>query len=376
MIMNKLFLVIIVCFFISCKNNTNNNLNENNFLLTGVIQNVPNNTFVYIGQQNADEYTIVDSILIIDSTFIFSLKCNKNDIYSLRFSNKKYNVYIITDTINKIDLYLDYQKLENYKIQNSKESEKLQIIENKLFEVNLKILDYLNKNQNLNEIDTLKLEYRRFLLNYLSHKDTILVDIFALSQKFITNEPVIPINEFYDVFYSVDKKLKSKFYQNEHYLLFSKFIKNYNIEKLRNNNTNTSIKPTELVDFETKTILNQNFRLANLKGRWILINFWATWCYDCYLNNQIIKRIEKLYPQINIVQISLDSDLKILNDSLNKFNFNHTLINQKDMWGGLIVNLYKVDVLPTNILIDENGKIVFYSSQINDLIPKIDKILK
>ena len=110
----------------------------------------------------------------------------------------------------------------------------------------------------------------------------------------------------------------------------------------------------QLLDLEGKTV-----RLADLRGKAVLLNFWATWCPPCKLEMPWFVELQKQYgPQgLQIVGVAMDEGNA--HDAVAKFTkeigVNYTILlgNDKvaDQYGG-------VDALPTTFYIGRDGKIV------------------
>ncbi len=336
---------------------------EYNFTVNGEISNAPLNTYVKLYYRGTDNIELADSTVIDDSKFTLHGKSNGIDFFVLEFASNPQYIYVLADSGDVISLTLDYKNLRNYIVENSEQSKLIQVLENHLNKTDSILKIYIKNNKN---IDSILLVQKEFSLNFIKKYDTSLASIIALSEKFITDEPVLPIEDNYDLFKQVQQKLLKKYGSTEYYRQFAEFIKNYEIQLARNKPLEQNIKPDKLVDFSTKTIDEQEFSLKSLQGNYILLNFWASWCMDCVENNKILKNLDN-NSNIKIVQISLDNDEKILSDTLKKYNFSHILINENKIWQSEIVKKYAVDKLPTNIVIAPNGKIVLYTTNTEKL---------
>jgi peroxiredoxin len=112
-------------------------------------------------------------------------------------------------------------------------------------------------------------------------------------------------------------------------------------------------------DFQLTNIDGSNLRLSDLRGKAVLLNFWATWCPPCKVEMPWFVELQKQYgPQgLQIVGVAMDAGNA--HDEVAKFakemglNYPVLLGNDKiaDQYGG-------VDSLPTTFYIGRDGKIV------------------
>ena len=368
--MKKLLSIILILFlFFSCKKEENTIIP--NFTISGIVKNVPDNTFVYLFHRGTDNVVKIDSTIILDSTFTLKGNTKNLDFFFIYFTNNPYYVYFLIDSADNLKFKADFNYLQNYKIENSEQSKLIQLLENKLFETNKKINDAILKN-----IDTAQIihQQKNYSLNFVKKNDSSLASIIALSQKFYNGKTILPIEENYELFKRIEKTLSKKYYKSEYYKQFAQFIKNYEINLSRIKPIEHNQKPEKIVDFEAKTIDGKKIKLSDYKNKWILLSFGATWCQSCKKTNNFLSVAEKENKKLEIIQIMLDSKLEPVKKLISKFNYKHIIIVETKIWQSDIVEKYSIERLPTNILISPDGKIVAFSDDIN--MSKIKNILK
>ena len=111
-------------------------------------------------------------------------------------------------------------------------------------------------------------------------------------------------------------------------------------------------------DFQTKTADGKPFRLSDLKGKVVLINFWATWCGPCAKEIPELVALQQKYAArgFTVVGVSEDKNPKDAADFAVATKMNYPVVMQTDTaksaYGG-------IPALPTTFILDKNGNIVF-----------------
>ena len=119
------------------------------------------------------------------------------------------------------------------------------------------------------------------------------------------------------------------------------------------------VKGSLAPDFALKSLPDgKTIQLSSLKGKAVLVNFWATWCEPCKVEMPWLIELQKKYgPQgLQIVGITKeDSDEKTIADFAHKMGVNYPVLvgtnKVLDLYGG-------IDGLPTSFFVDRSGKVV------------------
>lgn len=131
-------------------------------------------------------------------------------------------------------------------------------------------------------------------------------------------------------------------------------------------------------DFKMKDIKGNDIKLSDFKGRYLLLDFWASWCSPCRKNNIELKKIYNDYKEknIEIISISIDNNLEDWKMAVNKDNM--VWINLSDRRSNKSNSLeYGISSVPHYFLIDPSGKVILNaSSDIDKITNKLNNIFK
>jgi thiol-disulfide isomerase/thioredoxin len=117
---------------------------------------------------------------------------------------------------------------------------------------------------------------------------------------------------------------------------------------------------TQAPDFTLKVLdgSGKTMQLSTLKGKAVLVNFWATWCEPCKIEMPWLVELQKKYgPQgLQIVGVTLDdADEKTIADFARKMKINYPVVigteKVADLYGG-------INGMPMTFYLDRSGKVV------------------
>lgn len=126
-------------------------------------------------------------------------------------------------------------------------------------------------------------------------------------------------------------------------------------------------------DFKLKDLDGHEVQLSSLRGRVVLLDFWATWCGPCRAELPMIEHISKEFKEKNVIVIGIDSEepADVVRRFAAKKKLTYSIVLSADDPG--VIRAYAAHALPTVAVIDKNGIIAAYRVGEN---PRTEEILR
>ncbi len=376
--MKKLSVVLIICIsFLSCRDE----VSKNTFSVSGEIKNIPDQKIfleqLYFSQKNPE---ILDTAEIKNEKFTLAATAPEEGMYRLRMEKADRGFIFINDK-QKINFKADMNDMSldgpSFNTAANELLKKLILgLESKGKALNTSIEKLQTMQQNDSSIaletarhDELAEQYKNFVTRFIDTASDPVVAMFALGY----TKGVDPK--------TLDKVVPGLAKRFPHHKGVAEIVAQYNeyMTKLAEPKKSSRPSPGDTApDFTMNDTDGKPFSLSQLKGKYVLVDFWASWCGPCRGENPNVVAAYNKFKDKNftVLGVSLDEDktkwLKAIEDD----NLEWKQISDLKGWGSAAAPLYGFDGIPYNVLIDPDGKIIAGELRGESLHAKLEEVLK
>jgi thiol-disulfide isomerase/thioredoxin len=374
--MKKLILIsILASLFFSCGNEEISTSNS----ISGVLSNLNEGDKVYLDYLTPQEIITKDSASVDeDGSYTFNHEIEKLGYYRLRINNQNFINLVLNVSEKPIINGNGGNLMDSYTIEGSVESNKLKQF-NLAYKANALAQDSLGRLYQSNPNDPnlfVQLQQAKFgAMNKMNNTFITLIEENPASLVSLAAVQQLDPKTSTELYKKVDEALAKSMKNNPWFIDFHRKVESM---------VNLSIGDPA-PDFTLNNREGNPVSLSSLKGKIILMDFWASWCRPCRAENpNVVKAYNKYVKKgFDVLSVSLDGmpqqqDAKqnwldaIEKDSLVWDNH----LSDLKGWGSSVVPVYGIEGIPFTLLIDKEGIIIGKNLRGEELENKLAEVFK
>jgi peroxiredoxin len=330
--------------------------------VSGKIENATGKQIDLIGFVNGEPDTIGTQVLSESGEFSIPVDGGRLSFYQLAVENNGALVLAFDSTESpRVEADLHYINKE-YSVQGSKDSERIcELFNNSVayeteLDSTMKLMrDAAQAGDNANRLELsvhyndLRKEYKDYLLSFID-ADTTSAANFSVLQRLDPKQDG-------EYFIKVRNGLAPRMQGN---VFFDQLANNVaKIEHEMKMNASTGIGK-QAPDIVLPNPDGEEIALSSLRGNYVLVDFWASWCKPCRMENPNVVKLYNKYKDENfeIYGVSLDRNKDKWVNAIAEDNLTWKHVSDLQFWNSAAAKLYNVTSIPFTLLIDPDGKII------------------
>ncbi|PXV63340.1 peroxiredoxin [Dysgonomonas alginatilytica] len=347
------------------------------YIITGNLSGGSDSIQVYLQEidENTGEFVSVDTATVKNGTFLFRGIAEQNPVLRFIATEGLYRPAPVVIEVGNIDVSIDTAFVVT--VKGTALNDKYQEFSNKRNALNDQHRELSKLSKEAEEAGTLTPEYDKELSNkFDSLYNGWEKEVFAFTKANITN----PLG----VYILIDRGVAFDAAQLKELLpsLDAKVKASARMQKLEKRLQ--ALEGTEVgkqfIDIKGTTPDGKELSLSDYagKGKYVLIDFWASWCGPCIQDMPTVVKAYKQYKNkgFEVVGVSLDHDKTAWQKAIKDLNITWPQVSDLKGWETELGAAYAVNRIPHTVLLDKEGKIIAKDIHASELLSKLAELMK
>ena len=358
--MKQLLILIILCSLYSCGDNTNTPIQ-------GTATGMAEGTSLYLEELGSNNRRIaLDTAVVNTGKFAFTKTISDGTGLLILSEGNTGNQLLLVKDVQPLTLTLYKDSLSSSLVTGSIENELFNNYRNAAMQSNKKRqqliqamqkaqreTDGINVNIIRDQIAAMDAEFITEKKAVLENNTDKMVSVIALSD--LINDKVLKIEESEAYYNSLSKDIQNS--------TVGESVQNY-IAQLKSQRIASGLASigNKAPEFSAKTPDGKDLSLSETLGKYTIIDFWASWCRPCRMENPNVVNVYNQYHDkgLNIISVSLDKpdQRERWLQAIEKDKMDWYHVSNLQFWQDPIPRSYGVRAIPATFLLDENGIII------------------
>jgi peroxiredoxin len=363
--------------------------------ISGILENSLPRQYIFLQELKPNELLNVDSAIVSeDGRFEFKRKVKFPSFYLLKINQNNFLTMLI-EPGEKIKMTSHFDSL-NYPVAiiGSKGTKLIADYNKRL----IKTRNNLNKLNDIYDRNSGRPDVANVIDSLDKLGDGYLNDMNSYAKKYIDNNvsslATIPVlySQLTQEIYILDPQKDLSYFLKVDSSLFKKYPEYGPVIDLHNqikqmvtyfeSSESSKTNPGERMEAPEIALPSpegDTIKLTSTRGSFVLLDFWASWCSPCRIENPNLVKAWNLYHNrgFKIYQVSLDKTKEawvkgIQDDGLDKWIH----VSDVSYWQSVVVSLYKIESIPANYLLDREGRIIATNLRGDALQRKLAELFK